>query len=90
MTMGVMETNNAIRQKIADGIVEDNSIITIYFLSDNEDEKTIILAAEEIAAGLQKAITFANPVYIDTNAKLTVVASGESIVCTAYLLKIVQ
>jgi len=59
-------------------------------LSDLADEKTIIIAAEEIAAGLQKAITFANPMYIDSNAKLTVVASGASISCTAYPIKVVQ
>lgn len=66
------------------------SLTVTITLSDNEDEKTIILASEAITAGLQKAITFANPVYIDTNAKLTVEASGASIACTAYLLKIVQ
>ena len=59
-------------------------------LSDLNDEKTIIIASEEIAAGLQKAITFANPMYIDSNAKLTVLASGAAITCTAYPLKVVQ
>jgi len=59
-------------------------------LSDIEDEKTIIIASEEIAAGLQKAITFANPMFIDSSAKLTVEASGASITCTAYPLKVVQ
>ena len=39
MTMGVKETNNAIRRKIADGTIEDGSIITLYFLSDNEDDE---------------------------------------------------
>jgi len=59
-------------------------------LSDLNDEKTIIIASESIADGLQKAITFANPLYIDSNAKLTVIASGAAITCTAYPLKVVQ
>ena len=39
MTLGVKETNNFIRKKIDDGTIEDGSIITLYFLSDNEDDE---------------------------------------------------
>jgi len=52
--------------------------------------KEVILATESVAAGTTKTIALQNPIYLDKNAVLSVVASGASLAYTAYVYKVVQ
>lgn len=59
--------------------------IKAIFPSDDE----VIIATESVAAGTTKTVSLQNPIYIDSNATLTVVATG-SIAFTIYAYKVVQ
>lgn len=62
-------------------------------LSDAAAENTIIINEQTITAGEQKSFSptlLGGTLLLDSNAKLTVVASGASIKVTAYIHKVVQ
>ena len=62
-------------------------------LSDLADEKTIIISEQTLTAGEQKALSptlMGGTLLIDSNAKLTAVASGDSVIVTTYSHKVVQ
>lgn len=51
---------------------------------------SVVLATESVALGTTKTVLLQNPIYLDKNAVLTVVASGASLDFTAYVYKVVQ
>lgn len=62
-------------------------------LWDREDEKSIIISSQTLTAGEQKSLSptlMGGTLLIDSNAKLTAVASGASVHVTAYYHKVVQ
>jgi hypothetical protein len=62
-------------------------------LSDAAAENTIIISEQTITAGEQKSFSptlLGGTLLLDSNAKLTAVASGASIDVTAYIHKVVQ
>ncbi|AXH78633.1 MAG: hypothetical protein [Circular genetic element sp.] len=49
----------------------------------------VIIANESVAAGTTKTVSLQNPIYLDSNAELSVVATG-SLTFTIYAYKVVQ
>jgi len=57
-------------------------------LSNLAGDVKVIMAEEVFTTGQEKAISFQNPIFVDSNAKLTVVASAATIDVTAYIHKV--
>jgi hypothetical protein len=52
--------------------------------------KVVTLASVSIGAGTTHHFDLPNPIYLDSNAVLTVVASGATLDYTAFVYKVVQ